>query len=138
MAVDMVTTGIPTQRGRDITLRLNPQPGAALAARAATVKQLERWGLGKQIDDAVTIVNELIGNVIKHAAKQGVLLFSAYRSQDGRFVIYVEDGNPELPKYQNPRSMDEHGRGLHIVEALASELHWATVSEDRKAVWAIL
>ena len=81
---------------------------------------------------ALLLVSELVTNAVEHA-RSGVLLVL---ERDGRRLrVEVHDAGGPLPgrsEASGPR--DEHGRGLHLVEALAQD--WGVEpGRPGKAVW---
>jgi hypothetical protein len=54
----------------------------------------------------------------------------------GAVVVVVTDPSPDPPVKREPLADAEHGRGLHVVEALSYSWGW-TPYEPGKAVYAI-
>jgi anti-sigma regulatory factor (Ser/Thr protein kinase) len=123
-----------------IMLVLFRDPGQVAMTRCLVRAALEHRGLGNYADDAEAITSELVTNAIQHATtdtadKIGVTLLRAW---DGEAVsVVVTDPSPVPPVKREAIAAGEHGRGLHIVEALSA--HWAwNPEEDGKAIYAIL
>jgi Histidine kinase-like ATPase domain len=105
--------------------------------RRDTAASLEAWRLGELADDACLIVDELVGNVLRHAP--GTEWASVALILDIETVrIEVSDGNRELPVLRGTESWDEEeGRGLQLVAGLAAA--WgARPTPAGKTVWAEL
>ena len=113
-------------------------PASASVARQRLGALLDTQGVPADVvADLVLIVSELIGNAVSHARPlNSGLLQVEWELGPGVIKIAVTDGGaPTLPEALAP-TLDAHGgRGLAIVDALASE--WGV---DRTAaastVWA--
>lgn len=113
------------------------------AARDFTHRTLDGWSLEHCADDALTVVTELAANAVLHALPAPSedtadvrLRLSLRRSH---LVCAVTDPSDDLPVY--PRAGDallEHGRGLHIIEALSEHWGWTRRCPVGKTVWAML
>jgi hypothetical protein len=55
----------------------------------------------------------------------------------GAVAVIVTDLSPDPPVKRDPAGDTEHGRGLHIVDALSTSWGWRTEARG-KAVYAIL
>ncbi|MEU5280940.1 ATP-binding protein [Streptomyces asoensis] len=112
-------------------------------AREFTQRTLDAWSLEHCADDAVTVVTELAANAVLHALPHTStdefhvrLRLTLRRSH---LVCAVTDPSDSLPVY--PHTADallEHGRGLHIVEALSEHWGWTRRPPVGKTVWAML
>ncbi|MBV9592331.1 MAG: ATP-binding protein [Actinobacteria bacterium] len=71
------------------------------------------------LDDALVIVSELVTNAVRHGRPEIVL---SVREEPPGIGVAVQDSGPELPQWpvHPPADDDPHGRGLLIVDALAS------------------
>lgn len=73
------------------------------------------------IDASVLAVSELVTNAVIHTDSARILV-SAELVEDGVRLVVHDDAAP-LDGWQSPRGvLDERGRGLVIVQALATEL----------------
>ncbi|MEO6318536.1 MAG: ATP-binding protein [Acidimicrobiales bacterium] len=134
--------GSPAGRGRAIPgqeLRLvaEQMPLAANTdspglARQFVAERLERWELRHLIPEAVLMTSELASNAVKHVGQP----FTVEVDNLGDGVrVTVADPSPEPP---TPRqtSVDEiGGRGLNIVEAMATSTGVTLHGDSGKAVW---
>ncbi|MBM9510318.1 serine/threonine-protein phosphatase [Streptomyces sp. KK5PA1] len=115
------------------TWEFPPGPASAGRARAATSGQLERWGLDEAAFTAEIVVSELVTNAVRHAAPPVALRLI----KDETLIFEVSDGSGTAPHMRLPRLMDEGGRGLYLVGALADR--WGTrYTETGKTVWVDL
>lgn len=101
------------------------------------------------IADAVLVTSELLSNSLRHAVPlpppfppdcvRLVWHVDGARERDDRWVeVAVSDGGSEtLPRVRNPETISPGGRGLGIVQQLASR--WGTeVDEAMTTVWAVV
>ncbi len=130
---------------RTATLRLSGTAQGCAQARDFTDRTLGRWELDHCRDDALTIVTELAANAVVHAlphtpadeAGSGVWLKLTLRP--AHLVCAVTDRSGDLPRYPLTSSpLQEHGRGLQIVEALSEHWGWTRYTPTGKTVWAML
>ncbi len=105
---------------------------AAPLARRVVDQACRAWALPDLSDPAQLIVTELVANAVRHAGTLMTLTVSVH----GRHLqISVIDHDPRPPQPNSANPVDEHGRGLQMIEALGSD--WGTVAvRDGKVVWA--
>ncbi|MEW2048211.1 ATP-binding protein [Streptomyces sp. NPDC005476] len=128
---------------RTAALHLMGSRAGFARAREFTQRTLDCWSLGHCTDDAVTVVTELAANAVLHGLPDSStdefhvrLRLTLRRSH---LVCAVTDPSDSLPVY--PHGADdllEHGRGLHIVEALSEHWGWTRRAPVGKTVWAML
>jgi two-component sensor histidine kinase len=88
------------------------------------------------VDDAAVVVAELATNAI-NAGATAIIVLIAYERPVNRVHIAVWDDAPGKPELKEPDYEAEHGRGLHLVEALATG--WGCdFAATGKIVWADL
>ncbi|WP_369276480.1 ATP-binding protein [Streptomyces sp. R11] len=103
------------------TWTLEHRPEAAGHARQIVHSTLEGWRVfGEEAQAVLLVVSELVANAIQHAHPP--LTLHLYRERVGqRLWVGITDGGPASPA---PRAFagqdDEHGRGLHIIDALTT------------------
>ncbi|GGQ59460.1 MULTISPECIES: ATP-binding protein [Streptomyces] len=134
------------------SFRLPRHPASVGLARRRVRDHLAAWGHGPDdpaVGAAVLVVSELATNVVRHGPAPG----SAHPGEphperefevavtalgDGSCLIEVSDGSRLEPRPRHVAETDEHGRGLHLVEHLATA--WGVWSAGRhgKTVWALL
>ncbi|MFF3846841.1 ATP-binding protein [Streptomyces sp. NPDC002328] len=112
-------------------------------ARDFTHRTLDAWSLDHCTDDALTVVTELAANAVLHALGDrpnggaGARLRLSLRRH--HLVCAVTDPSDVPPVYAHSDDpLLEHGRGLHIVEALSEHWGWTRRSPVGKTVWAML
>ncbi|MBO8184958.1 ATP-binding protein [Streptomyces spirodelae] len=114
--------------------------GARLARRLAAC-QLDAWGVpyDDPLSERVTlIVAELSANAALHGRVPGrdFALLLACDVRSGQLRIEVSDTHPVRPVRRTPGGMDDGGRGLVLVDALASRWGIAERLGPGKTVWA--
>jgi anti-sigma regulatory factor (Ser/Thr protein kinase) len=126
-------------------ITLAPVPSAAGLARRFTEAFLRKHDLGAIAEAACLITSELVTNAIKATgatrapADPGEITPPAVvaRLRVSARVLRIEiwDNDPRLPVPAMPAALDEGGRGLMLVAALATA--WGHhPSASGKAVWA--
>ncbi|QIP75250.1 ATP-binding protein [Streptomyces sp. VN1] len=121
--------------------------GARLARRLAGVR-LDAWGWAYGTaahDDVTLIVAELCANAVRHARVSGRdfrLDLGAHPAPGGRPIVLrvavTDTVGERLPVTRPVRPLDETGRGLAIVAALAVRSGWQPREGGApgKTVWA--
>jgi anti-sigma regulatory factor (Ser/Thr protein kinase) len=107
-----------------------PDPDQVGAARRLATSGARAWGVAA--DDMVSVVSELAANAVQHGRSR----FTVSLGYDGSCItIEVADDNPRLPALVPATAVALSGRGLGVVDSLAS--NWgARPSGDGKVVWA--
>ena len=108
---------------------------ALSAARSHTREVCRRHDVvPERADDAVTIVSELIGNVIRHGKQPSAY---AVRMDRDDVLITVDDAERSAPISGSlSGDVGENGRGLLIVASLARRWGWTPCVQGGKRVWA--
>ncbi|TYK50441.1 ATP-binding protein [Actinomadura decatromicini] len=131
-----------------------------LAARTAPAQvrmlvelRLSAWGLAGMRDDVTLIASELVSNAVVHTPDGGVIrvrftrvacgvLLAVWDSSDGRPTIkrpleaVAGDAAPDAAALDRGHDDGTGGRGLPIVEALASACGVTPTEPSGKWVWA--
>jgi anti-sigma regulatory factor (Ser/Thr protein kinase) len=98
----------------------NPEALAEIRRRVA--ETVSSWGVGLQhVDEVVLVACELVTNALVHGRPPVQL---RVRRSGSRAVLEVHDYARVLPQLRHPGMLEEHGRGLQLVEALAER--WGT------------
>jgi anti-sigma regulatory factor (Ser/Thr protein kinase) len=122
-------TGYPT-----FTALMQRDELAGDDARRMLSTVLAGWGLMELKDEMDLVATELVANAAKHA-RGDVIRVNIQRTAPRRVRVTVTDKSREQPKLQKVDELAESGRGLVLVQALASAvgvipLPWG------KSVWA--
>jgi anti-sigma regulatory factor (Ser/Thr protein kinase) len=125
-------------------------------ARTLMERRLNKWGYSHIVDDALLVTTELVTNAVNATPGQDIRLECRWGAE--AVLIEVWDSNPEppVPAPVVELSLDDldlpeagfdtnGGRGLHIVQALATKwghhfdpIDLATGRFPGKRVWARL
>jgi len=97
--------------------RITPRPEAVSDVRGDVRKALADWGAETAIDDNTLIVSELVTNALRHGAPDITLSLAANTSQ---VIGAVTDQGHGQPRIQSVTELHIRGRGLHLVQDLAS------------------
>jgi anti-sigma regulatory factor (Ser/Thr protein kinase) len=124
-------------------LELAALPTAVSCARRHARAITLEWGLAALADDVELVVSELLTNAVRASASMGTrglatpVVRICLASDLLLVLIRVWDGNSEPPARRDAKPDDDSGRGLMLVECLASEwgAYWKA---DGKVVWALL
>ena len=121
--------------GAEAVLDLPNDLSSVSLARRFVRSTLADWGIEEPVDDAQLVVSELAANALTHAD-------SSYRvriiNTGAALRIEVEDGGVGTPEPQPLTETEEHGRGLHLVGALAASWGMDAGETGGKRVWAEL
>jgi anti-sigma regulatory factor (Ser/Thr protein kinase) len=113
---------------------LLPEPASAGAGRRAVAEVLTDWGVSPEtVSDAMLVVSEIVTNALLHAPAEDPLALDLSLT-DGVLRVAVSDTSDRHPLRRSPAGHDEGGRGIGILDALASR--WGV--SDRvggKSLW---
>lgn len=114
------------------SLHVPSEPESVAAVREFVAGCCSDWGLDAAVDVAVLLASELATNAVRYA-RTPVTVWLAQRPD--RIVLSVEDASPEPATVRHPGALEEGGRGLELVEALADG--WGERGRGNgKLVWA--
>ncbi|MFE2015547.1 SpoIIE family protein phosphatase [Streptomyces sp. NPDC059491] len=134
-----------------LVLRRSPDPGTPRAprihqyihqadpqglsdARAAVGQALRDWGMPELSDDAELLTGELLVNVLLHTEGGAVLTLEVLPEPVRRVRLSVQDRSSAWPRRRTPGEAATSGRGLLLLDALASR--WGVEPRgEGKAVW---
>ncbi|MET9349002.1 SpoIIE family protein phosphatase [Streptomyces termitum] len=134
-----------------LVLRRSPDPGTHRAprihqyihqadpqglsdARAAVGQALRDWGMPELSDDAELLTGELLVNVLLHTEGGAVLTLEVLPEPVRRVRLSVQDRSSAWPRRRTPGEAATSGRGLLLMDALASR--WGVEPRgEGKAVW---
>ncbi|MDG9720421.1 ATP-binding protein [Streptomyces sp. DH24] len=113
-------------------------------ARGFTRDTLRRWDLDHCADDAVLVLTELASNAVAHAVPralggdQDVRLGLALGPTHLTLTVSDPADAPPVCRPPDGYALEEHGRGLCLVDALSDEWGWTPRPPAGKTVWARL
>jgi len=138
---------VPPAAGRHLQIArhsLEPVCESAAIARRFTRETLSSWGMTCLSQNAALIVSELVTNALRHGAGCG----PGSRGFGGVEVIWwrrvdhlvcvVIDPSTQPPVLASDDLSSDSGRGLHVVQSVASAWGWIALSPREKAVWATI
>lgn len=114
-------------------------PAVTTAARLARRRVEESCaGLPSEKVDVVRLLaTELVANALQHGSGAVVL---HVRRDDPAVEVAVEDENPRPPQVVHPETLQEHGAGMRLVNAMADR--WGVTArsdaQPGKRVWFCL
>lgn len=124
---------------RRLVLTIKQDQGQGLSeARTELQALLHDWAAPDQVDTAVLLASELVGNVLVHTDQSAALLASVI-GEPGRRTLRVEvtDHGDELPHQRAPGELASSGRGLILLDILSDQ--WSVRPESEgKTVWFCL
>ena len=105
------------------------------ASQPARRLQLDVSGVAlpeHRVEDALLMLDELVTNVITHAASGPTV---RYGELGDRIAVEVFDRHWDAPRLLPPNPRRPWGFGLWLVDALADSWGWARTEDGRKFVW---
>lgn len=113
-------------------IALGPDVTSPAEARLFVTHWTRTWGYRSLISSAALLTSELATNAVIHAASP----FSVDVANTGHGIhVTVTDPSPAAVTLRDPSQIDEHGRGLRVVDAVSSAWGSEPVRGDGKAVW---
>jgi DNA-binding NarL/FixJ family response regulator len=132
--VDLLAS-VGQPRHAEAAIELPQDATSVSAARRFVTQKLGEWELDLLVDDALLVTSELTTNAITHAESGCHIRLSVTATSLRIDVIDTGAGTPE----PRPASAtEEHGRGLHLVDALTTAWGLEVVPGEGKLVWAEL
>lgn len=114
----------------------------AASSVASARQQLKSWmreeGFDREaIEDGRVIVSELVGNSVRHAQplSDGTILVTWCHDRGGLVVSVTDGGSASRPRAMRAPASALSGRGMAIVEALASDW-WSERTRSRSTIHA--
>ena len=84
------------------------------------------------VEVALLLTSEVVTNALRYGQTSSLSLSLTLRP--GELLVEVDDATPEQPHVRLPRQLDERGRGLMLLDALASG--WGSTTKGAgKTVW---
>lgn len=114
------------------SLRLAPVASQiAEARRFARDEVLRRHA--SRIDDAELLASEAVGNAVRHAATEDIIITVAEVGDVIR--VFVHDDDPTPPTLIQPGPTTVGGHGMHLIDQLAAAWGVTSVEGDGKRLW---
>ena len=132
--VELLET-VGTQRIGQTSLHLDGSLTSAREARAFAAATLATWDVDDVVDDVLLVVTELVNNAVTHAQSECELRISI---SPVSLRIEVTDHGAGTPDPLPPSATRNHGRGLHLVDALTAAWGFESAEPGQKTVWAEL
>ena len=123
------------QRAQTASRLLEPLLEAPSLARAFLRSKLDGWDAHAFADDALLVVDELVANAVLHAGTEIELRLALHRNRLG---LAVADRSPHRPTVEQADDAAERGRGLLLVDAVATGWHVLPRRGGGKVVRAVL
>ena len=115
------------------SLFLDADVESARTARSFARETLRSWGVEESVDDALLVVSELVSNAVVHAHSTCELRLGLSPAIVRVEVVDAGGGTPDpLP----PSRTRPHGRGLTLIDAVASAWGVDPQIAGGKVVWA--
>ncbi len=124
----------PLVRGvvMDCRLTLEPVASSAGVARSVVADRVRACGWGELVEDAQLLTSELVTNAAVHTGEPFTVRIAC---GDHRLRVEVSDRSATRPERGDAGPTDVHGRGLAIVDSLASRWGVDELRADGKTVW---
>ena len=119
-------------------LDLTGSPTAARDARAFVRSELHGLTSADKLGDVLLLTSELVTNVVLHA---GTDMHLGVAWDDAGVLVAVQDHTPALSARPpvSADDLDESGRGMAIVAALADDFGWRRLPEaPGKVMWFVV
>lgn len=118
---------------RQVQIEIGGGAGAGPGwARDFLARTLREWGFHRAIETATLLVSELVTNAVLHGAPPVRL---SVETTGSLIRVAVEDGAVALPVQRDPDALSANGRGLLLVDVLASSWGCDDGAGDGKSVW---
>lgn len=115
----------------EVRASLDADPRSPRAARRFVAETLRRWNCEEQLEVVNLLTTELVANAITHANSDVQVVV---RQIGDRLRVEVLDDSEEGPVVKAADALDESGRGMALIDALAGS--WGVEPRATgKAVW---
>ncbi|MFE3659052.1 SpoIIE family protein phosphatase, partial [Streptomyces sp. NPDC059165] len=129
--VTLLLAQLPDAPLATIVTDLASRPESVSEARAFLAKALFSWGCYEVADEAQLLVSEVVTNAIQHG--RGPVRLHMRRNSS-ELTVEVSDQGHHLPQPRMAADDEESGRGLILVDTLASS--WGVrPSDEGKTTW---
>ncbi len=118
--------------GMQQSVKLRREPTSAAVARRFVGRVLHDGHWVEQEDVVVLLTNELVTNAILHSGSDFDVVIDI---EERRVRVEVRDGSAARPTRRDAAPRSTSGRGLALVEAMATAWGVERIPGDGKAVW---
>jgi anti-sigma regulatory factor (Ser/Thr protein kinase) len=119
--------------GSSVRLELAATVKSPGSARRFVTDQLAMWGYATLTADAALLTSELVTNAVAHGAEPYAV--EVVDLDDGVLVTVEDAAHEAVPAPRRQGSEAESGRGLAIVDSIATAWGTSAVPGDGKVVW---
>lgn len=119
----------------DFRTTLAPDNASPRLARVFVRESLEGRIEPAVLDDLLLLTSEIVTNVVRHARTEAELRLDV---GDDRVQLSCKDGCPILPQRRYPEPHEEDGRGLFLIQSIATAWGVEALAGDSKVVWVSL
>lgn len=114
------------------SIHLVAEPASAGQARRFVAGTLASWGADGAVESVELLVSELVTNSVLHAGTPVDLTLAC---ENGLLHVEVHDDSPAIPRPRRFHAEAATGRGLRLVESIATRWGVEKVPDDGKVVW---
>lgn len=135
----MVTRSAQSERA-PVTVRVPFAASSVSDARNRLQEWMRQTGCSQDvIEDGRVVLSELVGNAVRHATPlpDGTILVTWAPDGDGIRISVTDGGSSSRPRTLQAPASAVSGRGMTIVEALASRW-WSEQTRNRSTIHAVL
>ncbi|HEY9557773.1 MAG TPA: ATP-binding protein [Acidimicrobiales bacterium] len=110
----------------------DPAPSSARSARRFVAGVLQEAGFSGDVDTVLLLVSEVVTNAVRHAGSELTVLVELV---DDEVTVTVADESDDVAMVKEPTTDATTGRGMFIVEQLATRWGLRPTPGGGKAVW---
>lgn len=123
-----------------MTVRVPFAASSVAVARQKLKSWMREQGVQREtVEDGRIVISELVANSIRHAQplSDGTILVTWGRDRRGIHISVTDGGSSSRPRTLRASASAVSGRGMAIVEALASDW-WVEQTRSRSTIHALL
>lgn len=134
--VTLLLARIPAAPVAAASMKVPADPASVSAGRRFVMTTIRSWGCEEATESACLLTSEVLTNAISHSHARGTLDLRLHRTAR-EITVEVTDTSTHIPQLRHAESGDESGRGLLLVDTLATD--WgARPTDNGKTVWFTL
>ena len=131
VALLCLTNDVPAPDPPTARRRFRGEAISAPAARRFAADVLTAWRQEAVRGDGLLLLDEVITNAIQHTVGDVVVELRL----DAELTVAVSDSSYQTPRKRSPTADSENGRGLHIIDHLATAWGTDPLPSGGKRVW---